>query len=163
MCVQSLSHFWLYVAPWSVARQALVPLEFSRQEYQSGLPFPATPGGLPDPGIRIMSLVPPELAGRFFSTWSHIESCIHFLGLPIAKTYKMQQKCIVSGDYKSKIRFWQGYVPPKTCKGESFLISLVVSWQSLMFLGLQLSDSNLCLQHHMAFSPCLCLYMTIFL
>ena len=30
-------------------------MEFSRQEYQNGLPF-LPPGGLPDPGIKPMSL-----------------------------------------------------------------------------------------------------------
>jgi len=39
-------------------------LGFSRQ-YWSGLPFPP-PGDLPDRGIKIASLAPPALAGRFF-------------------------------------------------------------------------------------------------
>jgi len=39
-------------------------MEFSRQEYWSGLPFP-TPGDLPDPGIEPTS---PALAGGFFTT-----------------------------------------------------------------------------------------------
>ena len=34
-----------------VAYQAPQSMEFSRQEYWSGLPFPS-PGGLPDPGIK---------------------------------------------------------------------------------------------------------------
>ena len=34
-----------------VAHQAPLSMEFSRQEYWSGLPFP-TPGDLPDPGIK---------------------------------------------------------------------------------------------------------------
>ena len=34
--------------PWSVACQASPSMEFSRQEYWSGLPFPS-PGDLPDP------------------------------------------------------------------------------------------------------------------
>ena len=55
----------LFVAPWTVAHQA--PLEFSGQEYYSGVPFP-TPGDLPDPGIEPVSLVFPALAGGFFST-----------------------------------------------------------------------------------------------
>ena len=42
-------------------------MEFSRQEYWTGLPFPP-PGHLPDPGIELASLAPPPLAGRFFST-----------------------------------------------------------------------------------------------
>ena len=37
--------------PWTVAQQAALSMEFSRQEYLSGLPFPS-PGDLPDPGIK---------------------------------------------------------------------------------------------------------------
>ena len=39
------------VTPWTVACQAPLSMEFSRQEYWSGLPFPS-PGDLPDPGIE---------------------------------------------------------------------------------------------------------------
>ena len=61
-----LSHFChvqLRVTLWTVARQA--PL--SRQEYWSGLPC-LPPGDLLDPGIKLMSLMTPALAGRFFTT-----------------------------------------------------------------------------------------------
>ena len=37
--------------PRTVAYQAPQSMEFSRQEYWSGLPFPS-PGDLPDPGIK---------------------------------------------------------------------------------------------------------------
>ena len=37
----SLSHVQLYVTPWTVACQAPLSVGFSRQEYQSGLPFPS--------------------------------------------------------------------------------------------------------------------------
>ena len=46
--VKSLSGVRLFVTPWTVAYQAPPSMEFSRQEYWSGLPFPS-PGGLPDP------------------------------------------------------------------------------------------------------------------
>ena len=46
-----LSRVWLSTTPWTVARQALLSMEFSRQEYWSGLPFP-TPGDLPNPGTE---------------------------------------------------------------------------------------------------------------
>ena len=36
-------------------------------KYWSGLPYPF-PGDLPNPGIKPTSLVPPVLAGRFFTT-----------------------------------------------------------------------------------------------
>ena len=52
------------VTPWTIALQAPLSMEFSRQEYWSRLLFP-TPRDLPDPGIEPMS---PELAGGFFTT-----------------------------------------------------------------------------------------------
>ena len=50
--------------PWTVACQAPLSMEYSRQEHWSGSPFPS-PDDLPDPGIKPMSLVPP--AGEFFT------------------------------------------------------------------------------------------------
>ena len=49
--------------PWTVARQAPLSMEFSRQEYWSGFPCPP-PGDLPDPG---MEPVFPTSAGGFFT------------------------------------------------------------------------------------------------
>ena len=46
-----LSRVRLFATPWTVAYQAPQSMEFSRQEYWSGLPFPS-PGDLPDPGIE---------------------------------------------------------------------------------------------------------------
>ena len=42
---QSLSRVRLFVAPWAVAHQAPLSMDFSRQEYWSGEPFPS-PGDL---------------------------------------------------------------------------------------------------------------------
>ena len=47
--------------------QAPLSLEFSRQEYWSGLPFPS-PGDLPNPGFEFVSPASPELASGFFTT-----------------------------------------------------------------------------------------------
>ena len=49
--MKSLSCFWLFATPWTVAYQAPPFIGFSKQEYWSGLPFPS-PGDLPDPGIE---------------------------------------------------------------------------------------------------------------
>ena len=49
--VKSLSCVRLFATPWTIAYQAPQSMEFSRQEYWSGLPFPS-PGDLPDPGIE---------------------------------------------------------------------------------------------------------------
>ena len=53
--MNSLSHVcvWLFATPWTVAHQAPPSLEFSRQYYWSGLPFPS-PGDLS--GIKPRSL-----------------------------------------------------------------------------------------------------------
>ena len=40
---------------------------FSTQKYWSGVSFPS-PGDLPEPGIKLMSLASPAFAGRFFTT-----------------------------------------------------------------------------------------------
>ena len=37
--VKSLSHVWLFATPWTAAHQAPPSIEFSRQEYWSGLPL----------------------------------------------------------------------------------------------------------------------------
>ena len=51
---KSLSRLQLFATPWTVAHQAPPSMEFSRQEYWSGLPFPS-PGDLPDAGIKPQS------------------------------------------------------------------------------------------------------------
>ena len=57
------------VTPWTIAHQALLSMGFSRQECWSGLPCPS-PGDLPDPGIKLMSLAFPASADGFFTTVS---------------------------------------------------------------------------------------------
>ena len=48
---KSQSHVQLFETPWTAALQAPLSMEFSRQEYWSGLPFPS-PGDLPNSGIK---------------------------------------------------------------------------------------------------------------
>ena len=45
-CACVLSHVGLFVTPWTVAHQAPLLVEFSKQEYWSGLLF-LSPGDLP--------------------------------------------------------------------------------------------------------------------
>ena len=69
MCVR-LSHVRLFATSWTVAHQAPLSVEFSRQEYWCGLSFPS-PEDLPNPGTELaslVSLVSPALAGGFFTT-----------------------------------------------------------------------------------------------
>ena len=46
-----ITNVGLFVTLWTVACQGSLSMEFSRQEYWSGLPFPS-PGDLPDSGIK---------------------------------------------------------------------------------------------------------------
>ena len=62
-----LSRVQLFAALWTVACQAPLFLEFSKQEYWSELPLP-TPGNLPDPGMELTCRASPALAGGFFTT-----------------------------------------------------------------------------------------------
>ena len=52
--VQLLSRVQLFATPWTVAHQAPLSIEFSMQEYWSGLPFPS-PGDLCGSGIEPVS------------------------------------------------------------------------------------------------------------
>ena len=56
---------WLFVTLWIIVHQS--PLQFSRQEYWSGLPGPP-PRDLPDSRIEPKSLMSPALADGFFTT-----------------------------------------------------------------------------------------------
>ena len=67
MYVLSHSVMSYSATPWAVACQSPLCMEFSGQEYWSGLPFPP-PGNLPDPGIKPKSLVSPALTGGFLNT-----------------------------------------------------------------------------------------------
>ena len=61
------SRVQLFEIPWTVAFQALLSMEFFRQELWDGLPFP-TPVDLPSLEIEPTSLVCPALQGKFFTT-----------------------------------------------------------------------------------------------
>ena len=47
---------WLFVTPWTLAHQAPLSLEFSKQEYRSRLLFPS-PGDISNLGIKPRSPV----------------------------------------------------------------------------------------------------------
>ena len=75
----ALVHVRLLATPWTVARQAPLSMDFSRQEYWSGLPFPS-PGGLPDhtgsPALQADALRPelPLSSGRLGLSYQQVTS-----------------------------------------------------------------------------------------
>ena len=64
-----------FVTPWTVARQAPLSVEFSRQEHWSGLPFPS-PGDLPNPGIEPGA---PALQADSLYFQAIFQTSLHFL------------------------------------------------------------------------------------
>ena len=79
LCVLSgFRYVWLFAILWTVACQAPLCMEFSKQEYWSGLPC-LPPGDFPNPGIKPES---PTLQ----------EDPLSYLGSPL--------KCILKGIFK---------------------------------------------------------------
>ena len=78
--MKSLSRVRLFATLWTVAYQAPLSMEFSRQEYWSGLPFPA-PRDLPDPGITprsptlLADTLPSEPPGKLMNALLLLLSC----------------------------------------------------------------------------------------
>ena len=85
------------VTPWVIACQGSLSMEFSRQEYWSGLPFPS-PGDLPDPGIEVGSPVfqadslPSEPSGKL-----HLASTADIYCLTCLEARSPRSRC------------WQGW------------------------------------------------------
>ena len=70
--VRSLSGVWLFETPWTVVYHTPPSMWFSRQGYESGLPF-SSPEDLPDPGIKPgVSCI----ASRFLTVWATREALI---------------------------------------------------------------------------------------
>ena len=76
---QLLSHVWLFAALWTIACQVLLSMEFSRQEYWSGLPFPA-PGDLPDSWYLYLFSLPRDRPLAFWPMKS-TDSGVSLLGV----------------------------------------------------------------------------------
>ena len=85
-CVlQPCSHVRLFATLWTVAHQVAPSMEFSRQEYWSGLPCSPL-GDLPNPGIETESLMPPALQANSLPTESSGKPS---LGILFTKPYKI--------------------------------------------------------------------------
>ena len=99
-CAELVSCVQLSAVPGTVARQAPLSTEFSRQEYWNGLPF-SIPGDLPDPGIKPTFSFISCIGRRILHHW-------HQLGSPI-KRYWVGQK-LHSGfsltSYRKTQTFW---------------------------------------------------------
>ena len=86
VCVLScLSHVWLLANLWTVAHQAPLSMEFSRQESWTGLPFPA-PGDLPPPGIKPTNPMPPALLADSLLLSYREAQYVHYTSIKMEET-----------------------------------------------------------------------------
>ena len=137
--VCGLSHVRLFVTPWTAACQDPLSMEFSSQDYWSGLPLP-TPEDLPDPGIKPKS---PALVGGFFtteppgkSTWNVACVCVCVCCLCVLVTQSCLTLCdlmdcslpgsSVHGILLARILEW--VVRMSTLKRKGFLSMLYHGW-----------------------------------
>ena len=114
MCILNCVH--LFLTPWTVALQAPLSMEFSRQEYWSGLPF-LIPEDPPDPGSEPASLASPALAGGLFTTAppgkpQHIHTmCIKWVNTILLSTGDETQYLIINYNGKESEKATQGSNP----------------------------------------------------
>ena len=107
--VKSLSPFWLFATPWTVAYQAPPSMGFSRQEYWSGLPL-SSPGDLLWSRDRTrVSCIP----GRRFNLWAIREPLAHVLVLIVKTSFPSRLWMISLGEdrwlYSSRERGGQNW------------------------------------------------------
>ena len=81
----------------TIACEVPLSMEFSRQEYWSGLPFPS-PGELPNPETQPASLMPPGSAGGFFTTSATWET-----------QYSLQKTINLRNQKDKELDTWQMY------------------------------------------------------
>ena len=113
--------------PWTVAYQAPLSVGFCRQEYWSGLLFPP-PGDLPDPGIKLLSLMSPALADRLFTTIPP--------GKPSLTYFPLTSKAFVLLDW---VEFGLGCIGSLPCS--PFLLLLGLAERAHQFLSNALASS----------------------
>ena len=95
------------MTPWTIASQAPLCMEFSRQEYWSVLPSPS-PGDLPEPGIEPGSLTSPALASGFFTTSSTWEALMTSIAIDNTSITWLPHFCFVVRTFKiSSLRNFQ--------------------------------------------------------
>ena len=125
VCV-SLSGVSNSATPWTVACQAPLSMEFSRQEYWNEQPFPSA-GDLPDPGIKPVSSallansLPSEPPGSYDNLYSILKSrditlpvkihVVKAMGFPVVmyrcESWTMAKKAECHKIDAFKMRFWK--------------------------------------------------------
>ena len=142
-----LSCAQLFATPWTIARQAYLSIGFSRQEYWSGLPCPPS-GDLPDPGIKLKSLISPAPEQKqMMSEWGIQTGGVRSLGnynIGIRQLTELRDwqkmnasslSLVISRPFQRKwqlswaLRRWQGCLRLRACGEGSRRDSIPEVWE----------------------------------
>ena len=126
MCELSCSVIQLFVIPWTIASQAPLSMEFSRQENWSRLPVPPL-GDLAHPGIEPVSLVYPALA-----SWFLIISATWFSYLSISLAWDLILWMVCGSDIVNLFQSGQPIVLASFSK-QSILSVLIFQFTSVIY------------------------------
>ena len=102
---------WFFVTAWTVAHQAPLSMEFSRQQHWSGLPL-SSPGDLPNPGIKPRSpaLQADSLPSEPPRKPLHTIEVLPQFGFKTCKLMrcwiKRQNFCVFKGDWRGGASIW---------------------------------------------------------
>ena len=116
--------------PWTVAHQTPLSMGFSRQEYQSGLPFPS-PGDLPNPEIEPRS--PASQADSLLSESPGLTIHVHvsplsWISVPFRSPQSLEESslCYIVGSHQLSILYIVVYIcqsqPPSSSHHPSELV-----------------------------------------
>ena len=101
-------HVWLFETIWTKAHQAALFMEFSRQEYWSGLSCPP-PGNLPKPEIKFTSLMSSVLESKPFTLSASWEALL--CKMPGRMNQKLESRLLgeisTSSDMQMIPLYWQ--------------------------------------------------------
>ena len=131
-CVLSrFSCVWLFVTPWTAARQVCLSVGFSRQESWSGLPCPL-PEDLPHPGTESES---PALAAGFFTLWATRKAPCGHRTIILKETYCIAHRTLLSVMRQPR---WEGsflwgeqihmYVVESLCYSPETITTLLIGY-----------------------------------
>ena len=101
VCDKSLQSCPLFATLWTVARQASPSIEFSRQEYWSGMPC-TPPGGHPHPGIEFCCSSRQVLYHQ-----RHLEGAVHMPGSLTIQTWETPKYTLLTPLCLSGHRMWE--------------------------------------------------------
>ena len=132
MCVSHSSHVQLFATPWTIAHQSPLSVEFSRQEYWSGLPFPSPRQSSQFRDWTQVSCI----AGRFFTIFTREASNIHIIWFSIQFSHS-----VVSNSLR-----------PHGCQAS---LSLTNSWSLLKLMPIEsvMPSNHLILCHPLLLWP----------